>query len=106
MHGDGLAKLGPKMEAGGVVVRNVSTAPVPPGWEGVRDVAVPATDIAKTLGQPLGASMVALGAFAGASGLVRIESLVAALTSVLPPHRRKHLAANAACIERGATAWG
>jgi Pyruvate/2-oxoacid:ferredoxin oxidoreductase gamma subunit len=104
MHGDGLAKLAPKVRPGGVLVRNRTTVPRAPGWDGVRDVAVPATDLATELGQPLGAGMVALGALAAATGLVSVASLGGALDSVLPPHRRQHVAANRSCIERGA-AW-
>ncbi len=104
MHADGLPKLTPKMRPGGVVVRNVTTVPGPPGWGGVCDVAVPATDLAQELGQPLGGGMVALGALAAATGIVAVPSLVDALATVLPPHRQRHAAANRACLERGA-AW-
>jgi Pyruvate/2-oxoacid:ferredoxin oxidoreductase gamma subunit len=76
----------------------------PPAWDGVQDVAVPATDLAKEMGQPLGASMIGLGALAAAGRVVELGSLVEALATVLPPHRQKHIAANRACLERGA-AW-
>ena len=104
MHPDGLAKLGSKMRPGGVLVRNATMVTRAPGWDGVRDVAVPATELAKEMGQPLGASMIALGALAGATGVVAVSSLVDALATVLPPHRQKHIASNRACLERGA-AW-
>lgn len=102
MHGDGLPRLAPKVRPGGILVRNLTTAPAAPGWDGVRDVAVPATDLATRLGQPLGAGMVALGALAAATGLVPVAALGEALAAVLPPHRQRHVAANRACIERGA----
>jgi Pyruvate/2-oxoacid:ferredoxin oxidoreductase gamma subunit len=104
MHPDGLAKLGAKVRPGGVLVRNATMVTRAPGWDGVRDVAVPATELAKAMGQPLGASMIALGALAGATGVVAVPSLVGALATVLPPHRQKHVASNRACLERGA-AW-
>ena len=106
MHGEGLSKLASKMELGGVLVANSSLIPAPPVWQGVRGVAVPATDLAKAMGEPLGASMVALGAFAAATGLVRLESLAAAVGDVLPPHRRKLADANRMAIERGAAHVG
>src|SRR4029453_701971 len=62
MHPEGLAKLAPKVRAGGVLVRNATMVTRAPAWDGVRDVAVPATELAKAMGQPLGASMIALGA--------------------------------------------
>jgi Pyruvate/2-oxoacid:ferredoxin oxidoreductase gamma subunit len=104
MHPDGLAKLGPKVRADGVLVRNATMVTRAPGWDGVRDVAVPATELAKAMGQPLGASMIALGTLAAATGVVAVSSLVESLATVLPPHRQKHIASNRACLERGA-AW-
>jgi 2-oxoglutarate ferredoxin oxidoreductase subunit gamma len=104
MHPEGVARLAPKVCPGGVVVRNATLVTRPTGWDGVRDVAVPATELAKAMGQPLGASMVALGTFAAATGLVRTASLLDAVGAVLPPHRRQHADANRACLERGA-AW-
>jgi 2-oxoglutarate ferredoxin oxidoreductase subunit gamma len=104
MHPDGLAKLAPKVRAGGVLVRNATMVTRAPGWPGVQDVAVPATELAKAMGQPLGASMIALGTLAAATGVVAVSSLVDALATVLPPHRQKHVASNRACLERGA-AW-
>jgi 2-oxoglutarate ferredoxin oxidoreductase subunit gamma len=104
MHPEGLPKLAPKVRPGGVLVRNATMVLKAPAWDGVRDVAIPATDLAKEMGQPLGASMIGLGALAAASRVVELGSLVDALAAVLPPHRQKHVAANRACLERGA-AW-
>jgi 2-oxoglutarate ferredoxin oxidoreductase subunit gamma len=102
MHPEGLPKLAPKLGAGGVLLVNSSLVTKPPAWEGVRQIAVPATEIAKEMGQVMGAAMVALGAFVGATGLVEARSLGSALEEVLPPHRRKLAAANQLCLERGA----
>lgn len=104
MHGDGLPKLAAKIEPGGVLCTNASLVGAPPAWPGVRQVAVPATDLAKEMGQPLGASMIALGASVRATGLVHAEALAEALGTVLPPHRQKHAEANRRCLERGAAA--
>ena len=104
MHPDGVAKLTPKVRPGGLLVRNATMVSTPSGWPAMRDVAIPATDLAKSMGQPLGAGMIALGALVAATGIVGPPSLVDALTSVLPPHRQKHVAANRQCLERGA-AW-
>ena len=101
LHGAGLAALAAKLRPGGVVVYNRGLVP-DPGWDGVRRIAVPATEMAKAMGQVLGAGMIALGAFAGATRIVAVESLVGALADVLPPHRRKLIDTNAACITRGA----
>ncbi len=102
MHGAGLPALAPKVRPGGVLLYNRGLVAEPQGWDGVHRLEVPATDMAKAMGQVLGAGMIALGAFAGATGLVDVDSLRAALADVLPPHRRKLVETNAACIARGA----
>jgi 2-oxoglutarate ferredoxin oxidoreductase subunit gamma len=102
MHAEGLPKLAPKAEPGGVLLVNSSLVKAPPEWPGVRRLGVPATDLAKEAGQPMGASLVALGAFAAATGVVAVESLKAALGAVLPPHRRKLVDENRRCLDLGA----
>lgn len=102
MHGEGLPALARKAQAGGVLLVNSSLVAKPPAWDGVRLIGVPATEMAKQMGQVMGASMIALGAFVGATGMVRLESLGEALGEVLPPHRRKLIDTNRACIEKGA----
>jgi Pyruvate/2-oxoacid:ferredoxin oxidoreductase gamma subunit len=104
MHPAGLPALERKARPGGVLVLNASLVGDPAGWDGVRRIAVPATELAKAMGQVMGASMVALGAFVAATGIVSLPSLDAALGEVLPPHRRKLVDANRACLARGA-AW-
>lgn len=102
MHGAGLPALHKKAEPGGVLLVNSSLVTSPPEWDGVRRIAVPATDLAKEMGQVMGASMVALGAFAAATGIVALDSLHAALADVLPPHRQKLIETNRACLTAGA----
>ena len=102
MHPEGLPKLARKAQPGGMLVFNSSLVTTPPAWEGVCQLAVPATEIAKAMGQVMGASMIALGAFAGATGIVAVESLHEALGEVLPPHRRKLIDANKLCLGHGA----
>jgi Pyruvate/2-oxoacid:ferredoxin oxidoreductase gamma subunit len=102
MHPEDLPALARKAEPGGVLLVNSSLVTTPPAWEGVRRIPVPATEMAKTMGQVMGASMIALGAFAAATGIVALESLHAALGDVLPPHRRKLIDTNRLCLTRGA----
>ena len=74
------------------------------GELGLRDatvVALDATAIAADLGNAMGASMVALGAFAAATGLVTLDALLGAAGEVLPPYRAGHAEANARCLEAG-----
>jgi Pyruvate/2-oxoacid:ferredoxin oxidoreductase gamma subunit len=102
MHPEGLPGLAKKAASGGVLLYNSTLVTRPPAWEGVREIAVPATETAKAMGQVMGASMIALGAFAGATGIVSLAALQGALGDVLPPHRRKLIDTNAACLARGA----
>jgi Pyruvate/2-oxoacid:ferredoxin oxidoreductase gamma subunit len=102
MHAEGLPKLAPKAEPGGVLVLNSSVVADPSDWAGVRRVRVPATEMAKAMGQVMGASMIALGAFAASTGIVGLDALDATLGEVLPPHRQKLVDANRTCLARGA----
>src|SRR5207249_1493839 len=62
MHPEGLPALAKKVAPGGVLVYNATLVTRPPAWEGVHEVPVPATEMAKAMGQVMGAGMIALGA--------------------------------------------
>ena len=102
MHPEGLSALAPKAEAGGVLLVNSSLIATPPAWPDVQSLPVPAGELAKQAGEPLGAGMIALGAFAAATGLVAVDSLTAVLGEVLPAHRRKLVETNRRCLAVGA----
>lgn len=102
MHGEDLAPIARKGRPGGVMLVNASLVAQPPAWDGVRLISIPATDIAKEMGNVMGASMIALGAFVAATGIVALESLRGALDRVLPPHRKTLIDANRVCLDRGA----
>lgn len=89
---------------GGLLLLNSSI--VDPARAGVahRVVAVPATALAAELGAPQAGGFVLLGAFNRLAGLVAEESLVAAMTSLLPPYRREHATKNAGALAAGARA--
>ena len=75
---------------------------------------VPATSLAASLGAPQALSLVLIGALAGATGLVGLAALVAAMEESLPPYRREHAPKNAEALRAGfaaapsgaAAAWG
>ncbi len=102
MHPDGLPKLAPKVRAGGVLVANANLVAKPPAWDGVRQVQVPAGELAKDVGVPLAAGMVALGALATVTGVVAVDSLTRALDTVLPAHRRQRIDDNRRALDAGA----
>ena len=64
-------------------------------------VAVEATRIANELGSPLAASLVLLGAYVAATGLVSLDAALAAMEESVPSYRREHLAKNAAALAAG-----
>jgi Pyruvate/2-oxoacid:ferredoxin oxidoreductase gamma subunit len=64
-------------------------------------VPVEATRIATALGSPLAASLVLLGAYVGATGLVSLDAALAAMEESVPAYRREHLAKNAAALHAG-----
>lgn len=74
------------------------------GSDSFRVVGVPATGMASEAGAPMTAGFVLLGAFASVTGLVGVDSLVEAMTELVPAYRRQHLVANEAALRSGAAA--
>jgi Pyruvate/2-oxoacid:ferredoxin oxidoreductase gamma subunit len=64
---------------------------------------VRATRVAtEDLGNAMAVSMVATGAYVALTGLVGLESAIAAMEESLPAYRRQHAEANAAALRAGA----
>jgi len=64
---------------------------------------VPATQVAtEELGNPMAVSMVATGAYVALTGLVALDSAVAAMEESLPAYRRQHAEGNAVALRAGA----
>ena len=114
MHHAFWDRLAPKLRPGAVVAVNASLfeGDVDRGAHRVFDV--PATAIADAQGSPLAASLVLVGAFAAATGLVAADSLVEAMRESLPSYRQQHAEANERALRAGfealpwnaAPAWG
>ena len=102
LHPEGLQALREKIRPQGVLLLDANLASRPPEWPDVHRLLVPATDIAKRIGQPMGASMALLGAFAAATGLVETSSLADAMRHLLPPHRCHLAEGNQRCLDAGA----
>ncbi|MCB5164707.1 2-oxoacid:acceptor oxidoreductase family protein [Streptomyces bambusae] len=62
---------------------------------------VPATALARDLGSPAAATMVAIGAYARATDIVGADALAQALPEVLPPHRLEQATANMRALAAG-----
>ena len=89
------------LRPGGVVVIDSSVFRGDPGLPECSVVEIPASAVATDLGSPQAGSMVALGAYAAATGLVTLDALLGAAAEVLPPYRAQHAEANAAALRAG-----
>ncbi len=98
-----LAKFGPTVRPGGVVIYDSSVvAEVPDGIaDGVRVVGVPLTEVAKELGAVMVKNIVALGALQGATQIFPKETFLAAIRASLSGHRAM-LALDVKAFEKGA----
>jgi 2-oxoisovalerate ferredoxin oxidoreductase beta subunit len=99
-----VARFAPAVRKGGYVVYDRSVVRDAPVLDpSVHAVAVPATEIARELGQPLAKNIVALGALVGATGLLPAESLLAALRQALAG-KRGQVSVNEEAFRRGLAA--
>jgi 2-oxoacid:acceptor oxidoreductase gamma subunit (pyruvate/2-ketoisovalerate family) len=100
MHEDYSAPVLARVRTGGLLLINstVFTAPVEDRF---RVVPVPATDIAVELGAIVTAAMVLLGAYVAVTGMVAIDSLVAAAAGALPSYRSAQAERNARALRAG-----
>jgi len=104
MNEPSAVKFGPRVRAGGAIVVNSSLIP-----EGVLSRAdieilrVPCNEAALEIGDGRLASMVALGAYVGATRAVDFSRLEEALPEVLPEKHHKLIPVNVKALEAGAT---
>ena len=90
-----------KLRNGGVAVWNADLFGDVGDAGLARAVPVKATTLATQLGAAQGASLVLVGALAGATGLLGLDALVAAMEESLPPYRREHAPKNAEALRAG-----
>ncbi|MGW0664765.1 2-oxoacid:acceptor oxidoreductase family protein [Streptodolium elevatio] len=69
-------------------------------------VGVPATELATAAGSANAVTMVTLGAYASATRIAELDTLIARLPHVLPAYRHRHLATNEAALRAGYAAAG
>ena len=100
MHDDYWAPLEPKLRPDGLVLVNDTTFEVQVTAP-VTFIRLPATTVATDLGNPLGGSMVMLGAYAGVTGIVEQASLVEAMRQSIPSYRTQHIEANERALLAG-----
>jgi 2-oxoglutarate ferredoxin oxidoreductase subunit gamma len=95
-------KFEPKVLPGGVLIVNSSLIPEVSKRTDIRTYYLDTAAVAKELGHPVLAGMVALGGLNETMHLVRAETLGKVLEKMLPEHRHKLIPLNLEALERGA----
>jgi 2-oxoglutarate ferredoxin oxidoreductase subunit gamma len=101
MNKASLARFEARVKPGGLVAYNETLIEMSPERGDTRLLAVPANRIASELGNPQVANMVAVGALAGALGIISPGSLSKGLARVIPGHRRHLMPLNEEAIKKG-----
>jgi len=86
---------------GGCLLINSSLIKGNPKRDDLKIYHVPANDIAVEEGNPLGANMVALGAYAAVSGTVELETLFKIVDKTFVDKKAKYAAVNKKLLRRG-----
>ena len=101
MHDRYWAQIGPKVRDGGLVMVNEATFTTDLEESRYRVVRFAATDLAASLGNELGGSLVMLGAFLATTGLVGLEPAIEGMRESIPSYRTQHVASNEAAMRAG-----
>lgn len=92
-----------RLRPGGVAVFNSSVVGDLPEGD-FTGFGVAAGEIADSLGSPMGAGFVLLGAYCAITAMAGLEGLVGAMKALVPPYRTQHLARNESALRAGAAA--
>ncbi len=95
-------KFEKRIQPGGRLFLNTSLVHAPSQRPDVALIEVRANDIAEELGDSRISNMVMLGALLKQTGIVAMESVLAALKEVLPRRRHSLIPLNEAALKRGA----
>jgi Pyruvate/2-oxoacid:ferredoxin oxidoreductase gamma subunit len=105
MHHDYWSSVRQRLRPGSVVFVNTSVfearGELDPSWH---VVDVPATDLAVDAGSIIAASLVMVGAYAAATGIVGADALAHGLDESIPPYRRQHIPVSLAALDAGRAA--
>ncbi|MDD3013013.1 MAG: 2-oxoacid:acceptor oxidoreductase family protein [Candidatus Gastranaerophilales bacterium] len=97
-----MLKFEHKIKPDGNLIVNSSIVEEKPSRKDINYIFIPVTDIAKNLGEPRCANMVALGALVEKTRVVKFENILSALAKVLPPSKANLIAINRKALESGA----
>jgi Pyruvate/2-oxoacid:ferredoxin oxidoreductase gamma subunit len=101
MHDKFWAQIEPKVREGGLVLVNEATFATELDESRFRVLRVPATDIAASLGNELGGSMVMVGAYLATTGLVGLDAAIEGMRESIPSYRTQHIASNETALGAG-----
>ena len=96
-----LEKFEKSVNSGGLLIYERSTIINPPTRTDIETIGIPGIEIAQELTSKQVANIVLLGAFLEKRPIVKPENVVAALKSVLPPHRQHLIPINEQALKRG-----
>ena len=101
MHDQFAPPIFAKLVGGSIAVLNIDVCSSRPDAARTTVVEVAANEIADQIGNRLAASMVLVGAYAAATGLVSPDSLAGAIAASLPSYRQKTVEVNVAAVRAG-----
>lgn len=104
MHDEFWSPIEPKLRPGGLVLVNDSTFTASIATAVAASLTVvrlPATELAAEAGNPMGGTMVMIGAYSALTGLVTLDALVEGMREAIPSYRRQHIEANERALHAG-----
>ena len=101
MHHEYWEPVQQRLRPNALVLVNTTVFDLSVDWSPYRLVEVPASDVAVDVGSVQAASMVMIGAYAAATGVVKLGSLIEAVERSLPSYRAQHRARNVTALEKG-----
>jgi 2-oxoglutarate ferredoxin oxidoreductase subunit gamma len=102
MNTPSLVRFEGRVKAGGTVFLNKDLVDLAPKRADVDVVSIPVNTIANELGNPRGANMVMIGAFAQKTGVVSLKSVVKSVKEILAAKGSKVHTLNALALKEGA----
>ncbi|WP_375397328.1 2-oxoacid:acceptor oxidoreductase family protein [uncultured Sphingomonas sp.] len=100
MHPKGWPAMAAKLRPGGLVIVNTSVFEETVTYDGIV-LPLAATAIAAGADMPQAGAMIALGAFAAATGIVALATLLEIAEEVLPPYRQQFAEPNRLALALG-----
>lgn len=97
-----MEKYAPRVQPGGILLRDASLIPEPSTRIDIHELAIPAKGIADELGVPQVANIVMLGALIEATGVVAIDTLTRVIAEHTGNRHRDLIAVNQTALKRGA----